>query len=125
MEHSVVPDEVEQITAKLIAAQQGGLRLIVTTGGTGISARDVTPEATAKFCERLLPGVAELMRAEGRAQTPMAVLSRGVCGTRGTTLVLNLPGSPAGALQSLELVLPLIPHALQLLDGKTEHGEQP
>jgi len=93
----------------------------VTTGGTGISARDVTPEATRKVCERLLDGVAELMRAEGLKQTPFAALSRGVCGTIGASLVLNLPGNPAGANQSLKAVLPLIPHALDLLAGKTEH----
>ncbi|GAC1648522.1 MAG: molybdopterin adenylyltransferase [Acidobacteriaceae bacterium] len=121
--HSVVVDEVEKIAAELEAARDEGARFIVTTGGTGISARDVTPEATAKFCERLLPGVGELMRSEGRAQTAMAVLSRGVCGTRGTSVVLNLPGSPTGASKSLEVVLPLIPHALQLLDGETEHRD--
>ena len=115
-----LPDEAQQIAAALrTAAAQA--RCVVTTGGTGISARDVTPEATRKVCERLLDGVAELMRAEGLKQTPFAALSRGVCGTIGASLVLNLPGNPAGAEQSLKAVLPLIPHALDLLAGKTEH----
>ena len=115
-----LPDEAQQIAAALrTAAAQA--RCVVTTGGTGISARDVTPEATRKVCERLLDGVAELMRAEGLKQTPFAALSRGVCGTIGASLVLNLPGNPAGAEQSLKAVLPLIQHALDLLAGKTEH----
>ena len=115
-----LPDEAQQIAAALrTAAAQA--RCVVTTGGTGISARDVTPEATRKVCERLLDGVAELMRAEGLKQTPFAALSRGVCGIIGASLVLNLPGNPAGAEQSLKAVLPLIPHALDLLAGKTEH----
>ena len=109
------------ISAALEQCVEAGARLIVTTGGTGIAERDVTPEATVRFCDKLLPGVAELMRSEGRAQTPTAVLSRGVCGTKGRALVLNLPGSPAGAIASLRVVLPLIPHALDLLDGKTAH----
>jgi molybdopterin biosynthesis enzyme MoaB len=97
-------------------------RLVVTTGGTGISTRDVTPEATRAVCERLLEGVAELMRAEGRQETPLASLSRAVCGTLGTSVILNVPGSPAGAVSSLRAALPVLPHALDLLDGKTEHG---
>ena len=96
-------------------------RLVVTTGGTGIGPRDVTPEATRAVCDRLLEGVAELMRAEGRRETPMASLSRAVCGTLATTLVLNVPGSPAGAVSSLLAALPVLPHALDLLEGRTEH----
>ena len=116
----VLPDEAQQIAAAVrTAATQA--RFVVTTGGTGIAARDVTPEATQRVCERLLDGVAELMRAEGLKQTPFAALSRGVCGTIGTSIVLNLPGNPAGAEQSLKTVLPLISHALDLLAGKTEH----
>ena len=116
----VLPDEVQQIAAALrTAAIQA--RFVVTTGGTGIAARDVTPEATHRVCDRLLDGVAQLMRVEGLKQTPFAALSRGICGTIGTSIVLNLPGNPAGAEQSLKTVLPLISHALDLLEGKTEH----
>jgi len=96
-------------------------QFIVTTGGTGIGLRDVTPEATEAICERLIDGVGERMRSEGLKQTPFAALSRGVCGVRGKTLILNVPGSPSGAVESLEAVLNLIPHALSLLEGKTEH----
>lgn len=116
----VLPDEAQQISAALLTAATLA-RFVVTTGGTGIAARDVTPEATQKVCDRLLDGVAELMRAEGRKQTPFAALSRGVCGTIGMSIVVNLPGNPAGAEQSLKTVLPLISHALDLLEGKTQH----
>lgn len=117
----VLPDDAGQIAPALqeVAAKAC---FVVTTGGTGISARDVTPEATRSVCDRLLDGVAELMRAEGKKQTRFAALSRGVCGTIGKSLVLNLPGSPAGAMHSLESVMHLIPHALDLLAGKTEHS---
>jgi molybdenum cofactor synthesis domain-containing protein len=97
------------------------VRFIVTTGGTGIAERDVTPEATEAICDRLIEGVAERMRLEGAKKTAFAALSRGVCGVRGKTLILNLPGSPSGAVESLEAVLDLIPHALNLLEGHTEH----
>jgi len=97
------------------------VRLIVTTGGTGIAPRDVTPEATRSICDRLVDGIPERMRAEGLKKTPLASLSRGVCGVRGTTLILNLPGSPTGAVESLEAVAGLLPHAIDLLSGKTEH----
>ena len=96
-------------------------QLVVTTGGTGIAERDVTPEATRAVCERLLEGVAERMRYEGAKKTPFTALSRGVCGVRAKSLVLNLPGSPAGAVDSLESVIDLVPHALQLLSGNTKH----
>lgn len=96
-------------------------RLVVTTGGTGVAQRDVTPEATVAVCDRLLPGVAERMRIEGSVKTKFAALSRGVCGTRGQSVILNLPGSPKGAVESLEAVVDLIPHALQLLSGDTAH----
>jgi len=98
------------------------VRFIVTTGGTGIAPRDVTPEATEAICDRLIDGVGERMRLEGAKKTKFAALSRGVCGVREKTLILNLPGSPSGAVESLEAVLDLIPHALNLLDGKTEHS---
>ena len=116
----VVPDEQQQISEALTRAAQTAV-LVVTTGGTGISARDVTPEATRAVCDRILDGVAERMRSEGSRETPLAALSRGVCGTLGSTLILNLPGSPRGAVQSLEAVLELLPHALALLAGDTEH----
>jgi molybdenum cofactor synthesis domain-containing protein len=117
---AVTADESAQIQQALIDWTKR-VRLVVTTGGTGIAPRDVTPEATAKVCDRILEGVAERMRMEGAKKTPFAVLSRGVCGVRGTSLVLNLPGSPKGAVDSLNAVVELLPHALQLLAGNTEH----
>jgi molybdopterin adenylyltransferase len=116
----VVPDNLIQIQNLLIRFARE-VRLIVTTGGTGIALRDVTPDATLVVCEKLLDGMAERMRNEGAKKTPFAALSRAVCGVRGSTLILNLPGSPAGAVESLEAVADLIPHALELLSGKTEH----
>ncbi|MFY9909767.1 MAG: MogA/MoaB family molybdenum cofactor biosynthesis protein [Candidatus Sulfotelmatobacter sp.] len=98
------------------------VRLIVTTGGTGIAPRDVTPEATEAICERLIDGIAERMRLEGAKRTPFAALSRALCGVYEKTLILNLPGSPTGAVESLKAVIELLPHALNLLEGKTEHG---
>ena len=117
----IVPDEPAAIQDALRQAASS-VCLVVTTGGTGISRRDVTPEATRAVCERLLDGIPELMRAEGRRQTPLAVLSRALCGTLGTSLILNLPGSPTGAVSSLRAVLPVLPHALELLAGHTEHA---
>jgi molybdopterin adenylyltransferase len=118
-----LPDEVGLIAAALQRHAAGGARLIVTTGGTGLAPRDVTPEATRMVCDRLVDGLAERMRAEGMKHTPLAALSRGVCGvvTGSTTLVVNLPGSPAGAVTSLGAVLGLLPHALDLLAGNTRH----
>jgi molybdopterin adenylyltransferase len=118
--HATVADDAREIEEALRQAAREA-RLVVTTGGTGVGPRDVTPEATRAVCDRLLEGVAELMRSEGRRETPMAVLSRAVCGTRGTSVILNVPGSPAGAVSSLRTALPVLPHALELLSGKTEH----
>jgi molybdenum cofactor synthesis domain-containing protein len=116
----IVTDDSIQIQNCLIGLARR-VQLIVTTGGTGIAPRDVTPEATIAVCERLLDGVSERMRAQGIKKTQFAALSRGVCGTRGSALILNLPGSPAGAVESLEAVAELLPHAIDLLNGKTEH----
>ncbi len=120
----IIPDEQVQIAASLREAAEEA-RLVVTTGGTGIGPRDVTPEATRSVCDRILDGVAERMRSEGAKQTPLAALSRAVCGTRGTSLLFNLPGSPRGAVASLEAALPLLEHALALLAGVTEHTAEP
>ncbi|MBS1801036.1 MAG: MogA/MoaB family molybdenum cofactor biosynthesis protein [Acidobacteria bacterium] len=116
----VVPDEVPAIVAALRRGATAA-ELVVTTGGTGLAARDVTPEATKMVCERLVEGLAEVMRAAGARQTPLAALSRAVCGTVGRTLIVNLPGSPAGAASSLSAILPLLPHAVDLLAGDTAH----
>lgn len=116
----IVPDEKSAVQ-NAIAYWAQEVQLVVTTGGTGIAARDVTPEATRAVCDRLLEGVAERMRFEGTKKAPLAALSRGVCGVRGKSVVLNLPGSPTGAVDSLAAVIDLLPHALQLLSGNTKH----
>jgi molybdopterin adenylyltransferase len=116
----MIPDDPPAI-GKTILTLSSETRLVVTTGGTGISPRDHTPEATRAVCDRLLEGVAERMRSEGMKKTPFAALSRGVCGVRGKSLILNLPGSPSGALESLEAVIDLLPHAIQLLGGTAKH----
>lgn len=119
----VVPDDREVLAALLRRlADEGGQRLIVVTGGTGLAPRDVTPEATRDVIEREVPGLAEAMRAAGRARTPKADLSRGVCGIRGTTLIVDVPGSVRGATESLDAIIGLLPHALDLLEGHTEHS---
>ena len=116
----VVSDDKIQIQNLLIKLSRE-VQLVVTTGGTGIAARDVTPDATIAVCERLIDGVSEKMRSEGSKKTPFAALSRAVCGTRGKALILNLPGSPNGAVESLQAVAELLRHAIELLSGKTEH----
>jgi molybdopterin adenylyltransferase len=118
-ERVVVPDERAEIEALLLALAGRRLALVVTTGGTGFGPRDVTPEATRSVIDREAPGLAELMRRAGLEHTPMAALSRAVAGSVGATLVLNLPGSPKGVRESLEAVLPVVPHALELLAGAT------
>ena len=116
----IVPDEETAIRDILLRLSHQA-RLVVTTGGTGIATRDVTPEATRAVCDRMLEGIAERMRAEGAKSTKFAALSRAVCGVRGESLILNLPGKPSGAVESLEAVIDLIPHALQILAGNTKH----
>jgi len=117
---AIIPDDSDQIRTLLIRLTRE-VQLVVTTGGTGIAPRDVTPEATIAVCERLIDGIAEHMRREGIKKTPYASLSRGVCGVRDRALILNLPGSPTGAVESLQAVAGIIPHALELLSGKTDH----
>jgi molybdopterin adenylyltransferase len=114
--HGIVPDEQSKIEQWLLSACSQAA-LVVTTGGTGLAPRDVTPEATRRVCDRMVDGIAEQMRAEGRKQTPYSSLSRALCGTRGASLILNLPGSPRGAVASLAAVLPILDHALALLSG--------
>jgi molybdopterin adenylyltransferase len=116
----IVPDDESAIREVLIRLSSEA-RFVVTTGGTGVAMRDVTPEATRAVCERLLEGVAERMRSEGAKTTKYAALSRALCGVRGQSVILNLPGKPSGAVESLEAVIDLIPHALQLLSGNTKH----
>ncbi len=96
-------------------------QLVVTTGGTGIAERDITPEATLSVADKVVDGIGERMRSEGARKTPMAALSRGICAVRGKSLMLNLPGSPTAATESLASVIDILPHALELLAGKTEH----
>ena len=117
-----VVDDRDEIERTLIQLSEQ-VQHIVTTGGTGISERDVTPEATRAVCSKLIDGIPEKMRADGLGSTEFAILSRGVCGVRGGSLILNLPGSPAGAVDSLQSVVEILPHALELLAGNTEHEE--
>lgn len=116
--HEVIPDEQHQISQRLTAWADEGLHLIVTTGGTGLGPRDVTPEATRAVLDYEVPGIAEAMRAEGLKHTPMAVISRAIAGVRGRTLIINLPGSPKGVRENLTVVLPVLTHALELLAGQ-------
>ena len=119
----VIPDEPPDISARLAALADGAqVSAIFTTGGTGIAPRDRTPEATRSILEREIPGFGELMRARGMESTPRAVLSRAVAGVRGQVLIVNLPGSPKGAVESLNAIVELVPHVLELLGGRTEHA---
>jgi molybdopterin adenylyltransferase len=115
-----VPDERAQISAALQLAARSA-SLVVTTGGTGLAARDVTPEATRDVLEREAPGIAELLRARGAAATPRAALSRGLAGTIGACLVVNLPGSPRAVEEAFDVLAPLLDHAVDLLEGRTRH----
>jgi len=117
--YELVPDEKELIAQKLIKwADEDRVDVIITTGGTGLSPRDVTPEATLSVIDRVAPGFAEAMRAESLKKTPMAMLSRAVAGTRGSCLIINLPGSPKAVRECLEPILPVLPHALETLKGQ-------
>ncbi len=121
--YEVIPDEREMIAERLRTwSDEVGLDVIVTTGGTGLGPRDVTPEATLAVIDYAVPGLAEAMRVEGLKHTPMSMLSRAVAGVRGQTLIVNLPGSPRGVRQNLQLVLPVLTHAVELLRGEaSEH----
>ena len=120
---AVVADDVDEIARKLRDwADADHVPVVLTTGGTGVAMRDVTPEATRDVIDREIPGLGEVMRAEGRKSTVFAALSRGVAGSRGTTLIVNLPGSPKGAVESLNTIADLIPHIVDLLHGRTQHN---
>ena len=118
----IVPDERERIAAAITKAADGGSNLVVTTGGTGLGPRDVTPQATESVIDYGVPGITEMMRQAGLRTTPMAALTRGIAGVRGQALVLNVPGSPRGAVESLEAVMPVLEHAMALLRGDTKHA---
>ena len=124
LKYEVIPDEVDIIANKLTQwADEGEVDIILTTGGTGLGPRDVTPEATLSVVDRVVPGFAEAMRAETFPKTPFAILSRAVAGVRGKCLIINLPGSPKAVRECLEIVLPVIPHAVEILKGEvTEHA---
>ena len=121
VEREIIPDERRRIESMLVAAAARH-PLVVTTGGTGLTSRDVTPQATLSVIDYEVPGFAEAMRADGRTKTPMAILSRAVVGVRGQTLIVNLPGSPRAALESLAVLEPVLDHALETLRGPHDHA---
>jgi len=117
--YDIVPDEKELVVEKLVSwADKDNLDVVITTGGTGLTPRDVTPEATLAVVDRIVPGFAEAMRAESLKKTPHAMLSRAVVGTRGKCLIINLPGSPMAVRECLEVILPALPHAVETLKGQ-------
>jgi molybdopterin adenylyltransferase len=122
MEPVVVPDEEQRIADAIVAAAERGTDVVVTTGGTGLGPRDVTPQATSAVIDFEVPGIGEAMRRAGATSTPMAALSRSMAGVRGQTLIINVPGSPRGAAESLEAVVPILAHAIKLLHGDTKHA---
>jgi molybdopterin adenylyltransferase len=121
VDHDIVPDEKELIARELVKwADRDNLDVVITTGGTGLTPRDVTPEATLAVVDRVVPGFAEAMRAESLKKTPHAMLSRAVVGTRGKCLIINLPGSPRAVRECLEVILPALPHAVETLKGQSD-----
>jgi len=127
VKYEVVPDEMDIITSKLTEwADKGDVDVILTTGGTGLGPRDITPEATLAAVDKVVPGLAEAMRVETFKKTPFAILSRAVAGIRGRCVIINLPGSPKAVRECLEVVLPVIPHAVEIIKGEvTEHSTEP
>jgi molybdenum cofactor synthesis domain-containing protein len=125
-EYDIVPDERKLISERLVRwADKGNLDIVVTTGGTGLAPRDVTPEATLAVVDRIVPGFAEAMRAESLKKTPHAMLSRAVVGTRGKCLIINLPGSPKAVRECLHVILPALPHAIETLTGRSDECGAP
>lgn len=124
MERMIVSDDLMHIRETLFSlAQRDDISLILTTGGTGFGPRDNTPEATRAVIEREAPGLAEAMRRQTSGKTPMAMLSRGICGIRGTTLIINLPGSPRAVAECFEVIRPVLAHAVSLISGETQHND--
>lgn len=121
VERRIVTDDTDAICEVLIGLSSDTIDVIITTGGTGLAPRDNTPEATKQVIEREAPGISEALRRETAAKHPMAMLSRGVSGIRGSTLIVNLPGSPRGVTECYETLRPILPHAVALLKGNTEH----
>ena len=123
VKYEVIPDEADVIAAKISEwVDEGSVDIILTTGGTGLGPRDVTPEATLSVVDKVVPGFPEAMRAQTFATTPLAMLSRAVAGVRGRCLIINLPGSPRAVRECLEVIIPVIPHAIEIIKGEvTEH----